>query len=150
MSRTAVPFWDRVDKAGPDDCWLWTSATTKGYGSVWHNGRMQYAHRVAWERTEGVPAPGHLEVCHHCDVPPCCNPRHLFLGTHAENMADAAAKGRMTNVRRKLSAADAFMITGLRDAGAAPKAIAEWYGVNRGTIYGVSNARRRLRAGAAS
>jgi hypothetical protein len=56
------------------------------------NRRTHNAHRLAWLFTYGEwPA---LRVLHRCDNPPCCNPAHLFLGTQAENMQDAAHKGR--------------------------------------------------------
>jgi hypothetical protein len=33
-------------------------------------------------------------VLHACDHPPCCNPHHLAVGDHMENMADRDARGR--------------------------------------------------------
>ena len=48
---------------------------------------------MAWEYTQG-PIPDGLECCHRCDNKPCCNPAHLFIGTHKQNMEDMAKKGR--------------------------------------------------------
>lgn len=86
-------FWSKVEQ-GPE-CWFWKAKPdTGGYGSFRFRGRKYRAHRVAWILTYGEIAPG-LSVLHHCDTPACVRPDHLFLGTQADNIRDAASKGRL-------------------------------------------------------
>lgn len=87
-------FWTYVDKAGPDECWLWNkSCTAAGYGQIWRVDNMFYAHRVSYELTHG-PIPDGLDILHSCDNPPCCNPAHLRAGTAADNARDMLDRGR--------------------------------------------------------
>lgn len=87
-------FWARVNKTA--DCWLWTGPTNGRYGRV---GRRTYAHRMSYELHHGRIPQG-MFVMHTCDVTRCVNPAHLELGTPADNIQDAVAKGRMATGAR--------------------------------------------------
>lgn len=87
-------FWSKVDKSGgSDSCWPWTAGQSRGYGVIGHDGKSLVASRVAYELTKGVIPSGML-ACHTCDNPLCCNPDHIFVGEHQDNMDDRMAKGR--------------------------------------------------------
>jgi hypothetical protein len=96
MKSFEVRFWEKVDVGGPDECWPWKAAKNKkGYGLIGRGRRGEgniRSNRAAWELTHGEIPDGML-VCHICDNPPCCNPKHLFLGTPRQNHDDKVAKG---------------------------------------------------------
>lgn len=96
----AERFWLKLDKNAPGGCWLWKGAVGQnGYGEVQKDKQKHYTHRVAYELTYGA-IPNGLYVCHTCDVRHCCNPQHLWLGTNADNIRDAARKGRLNRGER--------------------------------------------------
>src|SRR5688572_10218451 len=87
-------FWEKVAKAGPDDCWLWTAGLNNtGYGSIGGGGKSFMAHRLSYLWANGS-LPSDRAVCHSCDERRCVNPKHLWLGTKGDNNADRHTKGR--------------------------------------------------------
>lgn len=149
-------FWGKVDKSG--DCWVWTACNHNGYGDIRLTSKRKTvkAHRASWEIAHHKEIPDGMEVCHHCDNPSCVNPDHLFLGTQADNMKDAAEKGRINNMgarnpASKLSKEDVLEIRRLyrliksnnrhRKSGKVGKfyeELAQRYGVSCGTVKSVS------------
>jgi hypothetical protein len=92
--ETKLRFESKINKLSHGGCWVWTgNKNEKGYGLVRIDGKRYKAHRIAYELYIG-DIPSGMLVCHSCDNPECCNPKHLWLGTHADNQRDKIAKGR--------------------------------------------------------
>jgi hypothetical protein len=109
-----------------------------------------YAHRVAYIAANprcglSLKDDGSREQCvlHRCDNPICCNPAHLFVGSHDDNMADKKAKGRSriwghstVTPRAKLTSEDVFWMRLQKKYGATKKALALLYEVSEATVSG--------------
>ena len=139
-------FFDKVSPEPNSGCWLWCGTVIPdGYGMVRVGSRTDgsrrgaLAHRFSWEMHRG-PIPTGLHVCHHCDVPSCVNPDHLFLGTDQDNTDDKMRKGRHATQRgvsfaghrsghEKLNASDIPDIRRRLKGGELHRAIAADYGV---------------------
>lgn len=80
-------FWAKVDKDGPNGCWLWTAAKTgPGYGSFRAIGNSHIsAHRWSYINTHGS-IPDGMTIDHLCRRPSCVNPTHLDVVTLRENV----------------------------------------------------------------
>lgn len=133
-------FWAKVDVRGADECWPWMAGLSgNGYGRFKLDGKDVPAHRVVYACIEG-PIPAGAELLHACDMPICCNPGHLTPGSHRENMADMAAKGRAprNKGRAKLTPAEVLEI---RRAGGTLKSIMGRFGVSKSTASYVRSGR---------
>lgn len=141
----------RVDESG---CWIWTgamSAAKGGYGSFGVRRRVMRAHHVSYELHFGPfdRGEGHHGICvlHRCDVRACVNPEHLFLGTHAENVADMMAKKRDVrcfgerNPMTKLTAQQANEIRDRCDAGEVWADLAREFNVSHSAVTNIAKRR---------
>lgn len=135
-------LWAKVMKTSDadDECWPWTGARIKkGYGNVFLgtvNGKKKFgtSSRVVWEVTFG-PIPDGFDVCHSCDNPPCCRPKHLFLGTRAENLADMIRKKRdVDRWNAKLTPENVLAIRSALSS-ETQSSIARRFGVSYGIVH---------------
>lgn len=146
MNFRGASFMDKVSPEPNSGCWLWTaSLDSRGYGQLTLNGKLFRAHRVSYQMHKG-PIPDGLHVCHACDVPSCCNPDHLFLGTNLENIQDRCKKGRTPAGEKhwmsKLTSQQVAEIRAKLADGRTQKSVAQEYGMSQSHISDIH--RRKL------
>lgn len=139
-------FNQQVRKGAPDECWLWIGKLEpEGYAWTSFGGNYDRVHRWAYvfhhQKPIGRYSPRRsLCICHECDNRSCCNPKHLFEGTDADNAADMARKGRVARGERHYAAKlTAEQVRAIRTDLRPLRVLAAEYGV---TISAISSARQ--------
>lgn len=156
----AERFYRHVYPDPNTGCWLWGGPAhySGRYGALgFRHGHILIdkadravsvlAHRLSWYLHQGkVPT---SDVLHRCDQPFCVNPDHLFIGTHADNMADKTSKRRHrfgvrsgeTNHNAKLTEAAVGEIRHLIADRMPRRQIAHQYGVSKSAINWIAKGR---------
>jgi hypothetical protein len=156
MPRPKLTIIDRIrlrtDRSGgPDSCWPWLGhRDPKGYGTT----EFYTDTRTRQKKTVKVTrafAEALLKrklrrdeiVCHTCDNPPCCNPRHWHIGDVKWNHRDMMRKGRHRAVRGeqhpRCKTSEAA-VAGFKDAlrkGESMTAARTRFGISRHMCYAI-------------
>lgn len=138
-------FLDKVEFDLNGGCWLWGGKLDRyGYGvaSISLDGdvRSVRVHRLALFLFSGIALNPNQVLCHRCDIRACANPSHLFVGTHADNVADRVAKGR-TRVgmgpKQHLAKLSEAQVQEIRTMKGSNRCLGRLFGVSRETIRNV-------------
>lgn len=147
VKQATAYFWSRAKIKSSDDCWITTfSPQSKRYGMVKFKAFSPEisTHRLAYIIAAGS-IPRGLWVCHSCDNMRCVNPRHLFLGSAKDNIADMMSKGRRgdnkgsKNGQAKLTEIDVAEIRLLHKTGLGCRRLSKLFPVHKETIQSVIN-----------
>lgn len=136
---TPAEFWTMVQVGHPTQCWPFIGTSRSGGSLAYGRYANMGAHRYAFQTHYDLKLPTRLLVRHDCDNPLCCNPRHLRIGTHAENMMDASLRGRRSSAKL-----DEHKVRAIR--GAPPsvltKDLATQFGISETLAYYVRSGQR--------
>ena len=139
-------FWGHFIAIPESGCWIWTGHYNNlGYGRIKHKYKFYGAHRISYVVHNGE-IPDNLCVLHTCDVRCCVNPKHLFLGAHADNMEDMVKKdrahrwdGKRKGVNNPNCRLNEDIVRKIRLDNRKRKEIANEYGVSISTISEIKN-----------
>lgn len=149
--RAAGPweyFCRKVDIGHPSRCWDWIASCGKpGYGnwyySIFDLPKAGTAHRRVYMLFNGY-VDSNVVICHTCNNKRCCNPSHLYAGTHTTNAADRILHGTASKPplhlgskqwNSRLSEQQVIEIKNRLRSGEIPPHVAPDYGVCAGTVY---------------
>jgi 6-pyruvoyltetrahydropterin/6-carboxytetrahydropterin synthase len=94
LSKVKERLFQNINVGAPEECWEFNGSRDKdnyGYCAYTYAGTNKAHRLVMWLAGYDITD---VEVLHSCDNPPCCNRRHLRIGTHSENEKDKDDRNR--------------------------------------------------------
>jgi hypothetical protein len=87
-----IPRWGTESK-GPNDHWLCTATPSQRYAKITINKIVYQVHVLAYVM-KNKKRDQSLWGLHHCDIPRCCNPDHVYQGDCVQNVKDRTGRNR--------------------------------------------------------
>lgn len=144
LVRRLIESIGQIDSNG---CWLWGRRVDPVYALVGVDGKVRFAHRLAWVLAYEQPIPPKMCVLHACPKLICINPVHLFLGSRQDMTDLAVANGRQfsgfgyrgeDHPMARLNVRKVDEIRRLLAAGVPVRKIATTYGICRSHIFSIN------------
>lgn len=87
--RQWARLWDKVERAGSEECWIWKGARSSGTPQMFvsvpgTSGTSLSVRRIIWEQTRGEDVPAGHVVTTSCGDQICVNPNHLVRMSRRE------------------------------------------------------------------
>ena len=141
MSKKNKPHdvFRHIDMGDDNECWEWKGKVNAKDGRPYFtvDGKRRPSYAYVYESFTGSKVKEGEMVRHKCDNPTCCNPHHLDIGNHQDNMDDMKERGRHGLPKIVVRA-----ILRLRSEGRTQQEIADLYGISRETISAIDTGRR--------
>lgn len=143
-------LWERLQEkldansipVSESGCKIWLGAGGEGYGAFMLDGIRYPTHRAAWSCDNGKDVPPGMCVLHRCDIRPCIEPSHLFIGTKQDNFDDMVAKGRRITPKGERVHTSKFtpeIVQQIRAETGSFRSIGRKYGVGHSAISAIKN-----------
>ncbi len=122
-------------------CWNWIGYLNKdGYGRMCISNKQYMVHRVIYEKLCGPIPKDKPCVLHTCDNPKCCNPIHLYVGTHQDNMDDMIKRNRSSiGIKRYCAKLTEKDVLEIRQSKETLVILAKRFNVSFGNISHIKN-----------
>lgn len=127
-------IFDRIEIDPVTRCWNWTGCLiNSGYAQISTNNKDILVHRIMYQYIHGnIPTDKPL-ILHRCDNRKCCNPLHLYAGTHQNNTDDRIKRNPAAWIpgsKGKISELTDQHILEIRSAKESNRILSERYNVN--------------------